>query len=341
LASNDGSYVASSCGCGGHDPQIFGTDSSFEKKNLFNKYIVDNSSSIFEVFESAATRLRKAYDSRVKRSLLLGFILINLITIEEATKDGFWVLIVGLIALLTTTYWFMLKRSRIKEVYEDFRVVAESKRVEMWLQSAGVDGNVFESMGVKELMDPWLMGILEDVRKWEKLSKASTIPGFAVPIKWSEVTNWLDDQIDYLDGTEERQGAIGRNLRQAERYDFVAKISIVSGMSLYFLSKGLNGFFADSGSFVYQGVLELVFSLALSISAFSLALSQLMGHKEIAARYGASLRVLKNGAIELANASNSGDLAKAQAIVKEIGLESLQETLYWFTVRRTRDVRPL
>ena len=341
LAANAESVVESSCGCSGHSFASLGEDASLKRKDLFNRYIKDDSPSIFEVFDRTATQLRREYDRRVKISLFLGFILINAVSIEQSSQDSFWLVVVASMAILTIVYWLLLKRSRIKEVYEDLRVVAESLRVEYWLESAGVGVNAFEAMGVKELIDPWLSELLEDLHKWEEISAGTSVRRVELPIDWPKVTSWLDDQIDYLDGTKEKLGAIGRNLRKAERYDLFARVSILSGVSIYILSRALVFLLNDSLSLNYQEYLGVVFSLTLSISALSLALSQLMGHKEIAARYSASLRVLKNGAILLDKALDSGDNSESQLIVKEIGLESLQETLYWFTVRRTRDVRPL
>lgn len=341
LASNAGSHVDNSCSCHGHTSPGLASDPLIDRKDLFNKFIQDSAPTIFEVFDHTATQLRQAYDRRVKRSLFLGLILLNIISVEQGTKDTFWIFLVALMAAITAIYWLSLKRSRIKEVYEDLRVVAESLRVESWLKSAGVRSNAFEAMGVKELIDPWLMEILKDLDEWDEITLGISESRTEPPTDWSAVTLWLDDQINYLDGTKDRQGAIGRNLRKAERYDFFAKASIFAGLSTYVLSKALDFFWGDESIIAYQEVFGFVFSLALSVSAFSLAFSQLMGYKEIAARYSASLRVLKNGAIQLKDSLDSGDRVNAQSIVKEIGLESLQETLYWFTVRKTRDVRPL
>ena len=340
-ASNAGSHVDNSCSCNGHASSGQISDPLIERKDLFNKFIQGSAPTIFEVFDRSATQLRQTYDRRVKRSLFFGLILLNLISVEQGTKDTFWILLVALMSAITAVYWLSLKRSRIKEVYEDLRVIAESIRVESWLKSAGVRSNAFEAMGVKELVDPWLMEMLKDLDEWDEITLGSSESRTESPTDWPAVTLWLDDQIDYLDGTKDRQGAVGRNLRKADRYDFFAKVSIFSGLTIYAFSKALDFLWGDELNVAYEEGFGFVFSLALSMSAFSLAFSQLMGYKEIAARYSASLRVLKNGAIQLKDSLDSGDRDNAQSIVKEIGLESLQETLYWFTVRKTRDVRPL
>lgn len=340
-ASNGESVPRKLCECSGHEKTNGELVASLERQDLLNRSITTQEESMFGIFDQAATQLRKKYDRRLKVTLSLGLILVNAISIEQSYSLQPLLFLVLAIAAVTSMYWYLLKKSLIKQTYEDFRIIAEILRVKSWFQSAGINLKTFKHVGLKEFAEPWLAEFIADLNRWEILSIAVIESSDDMNINWLNVTSWLEEQIIYLEGSDGKQGAINRNLQKAKSYDRLAKSSIAAGILAYVMSKVFE-YFASSGIPLNQRTIVGIFiSFSLSYSAYVLAISQVMGHKEIAARYQSSLRILKNSAAELTHLLDSKDFEVAKKTIESIGIESLQESFYWFTVRRTRDVRPL
>ena len=85
----------------------------------------------------------------------------------------------------------------------------------------------------------------------------------------------------------------------------------------------------------------MLIPISLSISAGSIAYIQLMGFKEISSRFESSLRVIQRGLMQLEGIQESIDTKKVFDIVEEVGVESYCESIYWYKINKSKELRPL
>jgi hypothetical protein len=85
----------------------------------------------------------------------------------------------------------------------------------------------------------------------------------------------------------------------------------------------------------------MIIPISLSISAGGIAYIQLMGFKEILSRFESSFQVIQQGLSQVEDIKASTDIEKVFRIVEEVGVESYCESIYWYKISKSKELRPL
>jgi uncharacterized membrane protein len=303
------------------------------------------SKTILDAVDGKATLIQSRFRALVSSLLIFGVFCLFFADVQHS-RSGFGLYLLTVMTLtLMALIWVVFERGRFKEEFHELRLVAEGMRVqEAWLES-GIEKSPGEDFlkGIPEVS--WIPRSMRSAWLWDHLDhmslEARTNSNADSPIEI--VRNWLENQIQYFAGTPYTKGAIERSHR---KHRFYEKLSIfgVCVAILCLLWDGLR--FLPGGIFPFgllNEISPLIMHLALSISAASIAYSQLMAFKEIERQYERSHGIFRQG-MEILQGGVPQNLSKEEywfLILIRVGREALLETGAWFALKRDRTVHPI
>jgi uncharacterized membrane protein len=147
--------------------------------------------------------------------------------------------------------------------------------------------------------------------------------------------------MEYLGGNSSKTGAIRVNTNSVRKFELTSKIFIGITLALFTLSQVFQLEESDFSSNTFFILYTMVIPISLSISAGSIAYIQLMGFKEISSRFESSFQVIQQGLKQVEDIKASTDIEKVLNIVEEVGVESYCESIYWYKIRKSKELRPL
>jgi hypothetical protein len=247
--------------------------------------------------------------------------------------------------LLTLFFWRRTVRLDLKAKYEGFRMIAEALRIQSWWSQIGIKIRLIDHPQTKIDSDIGIRRIAENLNVANELKDFSRLKGKKKKSDFAEVHRiaklWLTEQMEYLGGNSSKPGAILVNTKSVQKFELTSKIFIGITLILFILSQVFQLEEGDFSSSTFFILYTMIIPVSLSISAGSIAYIQLMGFKEISSRFESSFKVIQQGLTQVEDIKASTDIEKVFSIVEEVGVESYCESIYWYKINKSKELRPL
>ncbi len=311
-------------------------------EELQNADLIDIPSNVFDLMASAAKR-KYLYASRI--ILILGFVALNLLNVTQISNSRIWFFTTLSTFSLTLFFWHRTVRLDLKAKYERFRIIAEALRIQSWWSQIGIKVRLIDHPQTKMDSDNGIRRIAENLSFANELKDLIRLKGKKKNVDFAEVHRnaklWLTEQMEYLGGNSSKTGAIRVNTNSVRKFELTSKIFIGITLALFTLSQVFQLEESDFSSNTFFILYTMVIPISLSISAGSIAYIQLMGFKEISSRFESSFQVIQQGLKQVEDIKASTDIDKVLNIVEEVGVESYCESIYWYKIRKSKELRPL
>ena len=351
LGSNGVESIDEDCACPFHKSPENESPTDLNLIEIFNQSIleeiqnadpIDISSNIFDSMASAAKR-KYLYASRA--ILILGFVALNLLNVTQISNSRIWFFATLSTFLLTFYFWRRTVRLDLKAKYERFRIIAEALRIQSWWSQIGIKIRLIDHPQTKIDSDNGIRRIAENLNLTNELKDLIRFKGKKENVDFAEVHQnaklWLTEQMEYLGGDSSKTGAIRVNTISVYKFELTSKIFIGITLALFILSQVFQLEEGDFSSNIFFILYTMIIPISLSISDGSIAYIQLMGFKEISSRFESSFQVIQHGLKQVEDIKTSTDIEKVFSIVEEVGVESYCESIYWYKIRKSKELRPL
>ena len=351
LGSNGVESLDEDCACPFHKSRESESPSDLNLIESINQSIseatqnadpIDISSNVFDSMASAAKR-KYLYASRL--ILILGFVALNLLNVTQISNSRIWFFATLSTFSLTLYFWRRTVRLDLKAKYERFRMIAEALRIQSWWSQIGIKTRLIDHPQTKIDSDKTIRRIAENLNVTNELKDLIQFKGKKQKSDFAEVHRnaklWLTEQMEYLGGNSSRPGAIRVNTISVRKFELISKIFIGITLALFILSQVFQLEDGDFSSNIFFILYTMIIPISLSISAGSIAYIQLMGFKEISSRFESSLQVIQQGLSQVEAIKASTDIENVFRIVEEVGAESYCESIYWYKISKSKELRPL
>jgi hypothetical protein len=242
-------------------------------------------------------------------------------------------------------FWRRTVRLDLKAKYERFRMIAEALRIQSWWSQIGIKTRLIDHPQTKIDSDKTIRRIAENLNVTNEFKDLIQFKGKKQKADFAEVHRnaklWLTEQMEYLGGNSSRPGAIRVNTISVRKFELTSKIFIGITLALFILSQVFQLEEGDFSSNIFFILYTMIIPISLSISAGSIAYIQLMGFKEILSRFESSFQVIQQGLSQVEDIRASTDIGKVFRIVEEVGVESYCESIYWYKISKSKELRPL
>jgi hypothetical protein len=351
LGSNGVEGIDKNCACSFHKSRQDESSTDLNLIESFNKSIlkeiknadpIDFSSNIFDSMASAAKR-KYLYASRL--ILILGFVALNLLNVTQISNSRN--LFFATLSTLSLTFYFWRRTLRLdlKAKYERLRIIAETLRIQSWWSQIGIKIRLIDHPQAKIDSDNGIRRIVENLNVAIELKDLIRFKPKKEKADFAEVHRnaklWLTEQLEYLGGNSSRPGAIRVNTNSVHKFELTSKIFIGITLALFILSQVFQLEEGDFSSNTFFTLYTMIIPISLSISAGSIAYVQLMGFKEISSRFESSFQVIQQGLAQVEDIKASTDIEKVFSVVEEVGVESYCESIYWYKINKSKELRPL
>lgn len=224
-------------------------------------------------------------------------------------------------------------------------MIAEVLRIQSWWTQIGIKIRLIDHPHTKIDSDTGIQRIADNLISGNELQALFQFNDIEKKGDFTEIHRnaklWLTEQMNYLGGDSGKKGAIRANRNSAHKFELFSKIFIGITLALFVLSQTFQLNEQDFSSYVFFMLYTMLIPISLSISAGSIAYIQLMGFKEISSRFESSFRVIQRGLMQLEGIQESIDTKKVFDIVEEVGVESYCESIYWYKINKSKELRPL
>ena len=351
LGSNDDQGINEDCACPFHksSQDEFAPDISLLES--FNESIsieirkTDTNDISSNLFDSMASAAKKKYLYASRTVLIFGLVALNLLNVTQISNSKICFLATIFTFLLTFYFWRRSVRLNLKAKYEGFRMIAEVLRIQSWWTQMGIGIRLIDHPHTKIDSDAGIRRIADNLISSNELQFLIRPSEIKEKKSFIEIHRnaklWLTEQMDYLGGNSSKKGAIRANSNSAHKFELLSKIFIGVTIGLFVLSQTIQLREQDFSSYVFFMLYTMLIPVSLSISAGSIAYIQLMGFKEISSRFESSFRVIQRGLMQLEEIDQSIDIEKIFDIVEEVGVESYCESIYWYKINKSKELRPL
>ena len=290
---------------------------------------------LLEASDLMAVELQRHYRNLLKTLLLSGVLALTLIGLMQ-TIEGRWSALPASVGLvLLGSLWWYFQRSALKARFQAMRALAEGARVQFVWQTLGIRESVAEDyLAGQSGAAAWIRQTLRGAYLVDQASSQ--------PLDSFVATNWIHEQVRYFRGTVDRPGAIQRTLLKAVAF---RRWSLaVAGLAVLAL-------FADiaavaSGLVVPEWLriaIHIIWSVGLAITIALVSYSEIMGFKQLSARYSVAAPIFEQGEAELARLGLQTGISEfdVRAVVQVVGRRALRESGDWFALHAGREVRPV
>jgi len=351
LGSNGDQGINEDCTCPFHksSQDEFAPDitllESFNESISIEIRKTDTSDISSNLFDSMASAAKKKYLYASRTVLILGLVALNLLNVTQISNSRICFFATLLTFLLTFYFWRRSVRLNLKAKYEGFRMIAEVIRIQSWWTQIGIKIRLIDHPHTKIDSDTGIRRIADNLMSGNELQtliqSGEIKQKFDFPKIHQGAKLWLTEQMEYLGGNSTKIGAIRVNTKSARKFELISKIFIGITIALFTLSQVFQVEESEFESDMIFMLYTMLIPICLSISAGSIAYIQLMGFKEISSRFESSLKVIQRGLTQLDLVNNALDEEKIFSIVEEVGVESYCESIYWYKISKSRELRPL
>jgi len=290
---------------------------------------------LLKASDQMAVALQSRYRTLLKTLLLSGVLALMLIGLMQ-TIEGRWSAVpaaVGL-ALLGSVWWYF-QRSALKARFQAMRALAEGARVQFVWQTVGIRESIAEDyLAGQSGAAAWIRQTLRGAYLVDQASKQ--------PLDSLVATNWIHEQVQYFRGTGGRPGAIERALQKAVAFRrWSLAIAALAVLALLADIAVVAGGLSVPGWL--QIAIHIIWSLGLATTIALVSYSEIMGFKQLSARYTVAAPIFEQGEIELARLGikiGTSDL-DVRSVVQVVGRRALRESGDWFALHAGREVRPV
>ncbi len=338
------------CTCTGHSNPSEMLVSDRKVLGAFNKELrLRTSSSASPKFESPllideiASSLKRRH-LKVSRSILLGgLITLNLVNLTQITQSDRFFLMTLIMGLVTFGFWYTSVKSKLKVRYENFRIFAETLRIQGLWDVVGLKKHILSDTQVSIETDSWVFRLYINLVLCSELTNNS---GYLHKVEEEQKTRvasieWITAQTNYLGGDGQTRGAISRSKRSIKVYENLTRVFLVAASATFVINQVLGIKRRSFNSDAIYATYSMVVPLALSISAGCAAYIQFLGAREIVNRLSSSMEIFKRGLQQITTNKEVDNLATIEKIVEEIGLESYRESTFWYRINQSREIKPV
>jgi hypothetical protein len=285
---------------------------------------------------------------QAKKQSILKFNLVftGIIISSFLLYDEFWqtpVLLLTYLGALTAAYFgaYRNRRKKYENKYLDYRALAEGLRIQFFWETAGIYEDVSEyylTMQKSEMQ--WIRNSIRSLNM-VKENRAGSYKEHKFVLE-----NWLKDQFNYYTKASNKNSIRGGKLDKFITGLFVFNVLIIC---LLFYSEAFNTKFLEINlmttvwnnrimNVATLGLAKILTGLSGAIIAVTGNYSDRMALGEQCKRYY-KMQQLFGRSIELAKkALEKNDLELSREIIKELGVEALEENGDWILLFRERPV---
>lgn len=351
IGSNGNEGVKKDCDCIFHKSSQKAAFPDLKLIESFNEAISieilkkDSRDISLNIFDSMASAAKKKYLRASRIILILGLVALNLLNITQISNSRICFFATLSTFSLTFIVWHRSLRLNLKAKYESFRMIAEVLRIQSWWTQIGIEIRLIDHHRTNIESDNEIRKVADNLIATREIQSLLGFQGEKRSLEVDEIHQtaklWLTEQMEYLGGDSNKIGAIRANGNSARRFDLLSKVFVGVTLILFILTQQLELEASDFSANIFFMFYTMLIPICLSISAGSIAYIQLMGFKEIAARFESSFRVIQRSLLQLKVLKKNTDKKNILSIVEEVGVESYCESIYWYKISKSRDLRPL
>lgn len=244
---------------------------------------------------------------------------------------------VGLIAVGTCWYSVASQRN-LEGRYLDYRALAEACRVQYFWKLIGIEDCASVHF-LREQRDE-----LEWIRQAIQTSEIGNDEIKDIPLMDRLMfvrTAWIDDQLKYFSGVSGRIGKAELNHLNDVKWSQRSRLLFLLGMTLTLMTAIFHMFFADTNIPLHDWALRSMivgYCLLFASSGLVKVYQETRAFAEHAKLYQRMDLALQLTRSRLDAALACGDLERAVAIVRSLGIEALAENGNWLLMHRERPV---
>lgn len=244
---------------------------------------------------------------------------------------------VGLIGVGTCWYWVASQRN-LEGRYLDYRALAEACRVQYFWKLVGI-GECASVHFLREQRDEleWIRQAIQTSEIGDEEAKDASLLDRLKFVR----TAWIDDQLKYFGGANGRIGKAALNHLNDVKWSQRSQLLFLMGMTLTLVTAIFHMFFADTNIPLHDWVLRSMivgYCLLFASSGMVKVYQQTCAFSEHAKLYQRMDLALQMTRTRLDAALACGDLDRAVAIVRSLGIEALAENGNWLLMHRDRPV---
>lgn len=331
-------------GLGAAKPWRIGIDSSARALDALNSSMHSMSSSevgtctdrLLNASDHGAMVIQSRYRKMLITLLASGILSLTLIALMQTIDSPGPALIAALSIIALGCLWWYFRRSDLKTRFQSMRALAEGARVQsVWQASDLHDGVAEEYLAGQTGSAAWIRQTLRGAYVADEASARNTTEAHIAEV-------WMREQVDYFRGGANRAGAIERAFHRGAT---IKNQALVAG------SIALATLFADMVIVIASFDLPLWTWVALRMvwtSGFALTIAlvsygEIMGFKQLSARYAVALPIFDHGLAELRRLAQSENVSESdeQKIIWIVGRQALREAGDWFALQSAHEVRPV
>lgn len=243
----------------------------------------------------------------------------------------------GLIGIGACWYWVASQRN-IEGRYLDYRALAEASRVQYFWKLVGIEDCASVHF-LREQRDE-----LEWIRQAIQTSEIGDDEIKDVPLKERLMfvrTEWIDDQLKYFGGDSAKSGKAVMNHLHDMKWSRRSRFLFVLGMVVTLMTAIFHMFFANTNIPLHDWTLRSMivgYCLLFAASGLIKVYQETRAFAEHAKLYLRMDLALQLTRARLDDALACGDLDRAVAIVRSLGIEALSENGNWLLMHRERPV---
>ena len=289
---------------------------------------------VMSIADAHASLQQVRYRRRAASVLIVGVCTLVLVHGEQSIAER-WLVGPALIALsVTGVLWFGLARSNVKDKFQQSRVLAEGTRVQSAWLATGVRVCPSDHYLQGQPEVDWIRRAMRSAWLADQIESAGEETS-------SAAYEWMQGQLDYFDGSSDREGAIARNRLKAQRYRSLT----IAGLVLALLGIAMDAMrfvTGDGSATAISGIGQVAWEVGLATAAASAAYGYLLAFDEIDRQYTFAAATYRRGLSDLEHlCAHAPKTHRIHEVVEIVGLESLRETASWLALNRDRSVRPL
>ncbi len=291
--------------------------------------------------DTLAIKFQKKTIGWLKTLLMCGFLVFFWVTLFDEILPQYvnLLLLVPVFFGLCFLIYKYAQKSKIEMKYYEYRVLAESLRVQAFLKLGGVDEEVFEYYARKyESALGWILCALKNV----SVQSVNTLAGKADKDRLALVYGrWIRAQQNYY--TKQYYKTMKFLKKQKRLVIILFSLSMVFVALMYILQAiyGSPDIFSASGlSISDKSICLFMIDTLLAGGAIITGYIEKRQYNSQNAQYIRMIRIYNCGTEKYMQAVNNRDYKTAENLIKEIGIEALSENADWllYNISSTMDL---
>jgi hypothetical protein len=296
--------------------------------------------------DAISTRTQAQYRRAVATVLALGVICV--VVMDQTLSSPSWgtLTLQALAISATLSTWIWLTRRHIKDLFEQYRAIAEGARVQEAWAAVGLEDCIVDDFPLGQAAEfEWIRSALRAAWFVDQADRASPSPsGLPSQEDMSRIADmarqWICGQIAYFGHEDSETGAIAKNAISARRYGRLA-VAALSIALLAFVPEIAAIVMPQSMSPPLARVLTGLWGLGLAVAAALTAYAEIMVFHQTTRRYRMLLPQYLQGLTALDDPNVSSHAAAVRDLVRQIGRAALNENSDWLVLHVGRHATPI